>query len=231
MLIYSISAYLKYKKTRLKQNWLLFLFFSYYFIYIGLNIVNVLLIDQFRLAGLGISIFGLTFGNLALYRFSKHIFFPGDYKRNVFIKSRYRVHLIVGLLSAIAYAAIPYIHHGYEESGKTLPIYVVFLSLPLVVTYLGVFIGLFIQINKTEKKIIQLPENQLPVEKREKFHFKVVRMKTACVFFSLMFILLYLDAFSSLRTILAVFGWILMFLGLTIIHYGLLMPVFPKNTN
>jgi hypothetical protein len=229
-IIYCVDAFLQFKKTRLKQTWLLFLFFSYYLFYITLNIISFFLIGHLRLAGLGISIFGLTFGNLALYRFSMHIFYPGDYKHSVLVISKYRVHLIIGLFSSFIYVVTPFIYDGYEESGKSIPIYLLFLSLPLFFSYLGVYLGQFIQINKVEKRINQLNENQLSEEKRKIFHFKVVRMKTSSIIFSFTVICVYIDSFSPIRTLFAVLGWLFMGLGITIVHYNLHMRFAPKTT-
>lgn len=192
------------------------MFVGSYLFYIILNIINEILRDITRLSLVGVSVWGLTIGNLFLLKYCLFLFYRGDPSKDKKVWFIFITYLLISVSITPIYSFSIYKYHNYEIEGIELPLWVPIVASILLISYFLIYLTIIIEVLIFSGKFKNFSEEELNLKNRVILTKKIRTIFFAGLSFAIMIVLLYIDLFSSTRTIFALIGWI--FLNLALIH-------------
>ncbi len=221
MVLFCLIKIFKDKSLQFKHERHLFLkFIGSYLFFISFNLLNEILKEYTRLALVGVSIWGLTLGNLYLLKYCFYLFsYDRDSNKNR-IKLIYSIHFSVSIISTFLYSAVIYIYHGYEVMGKILPIWIYFAGLPLLFSYLAINLTFVIWMHKLYIVVENFTDHELSAKNKYLLRKKIHVFFILGINVILMLVGFYLDIFYTHRTIYGLIGWVLFLLMFITIMYA-----------
>lgn len=204
------TSYFPFKQQTIQKKLDFTKFLASYLFYIVIVILNAVFEKVFRESLVGIAIWGLTIGNLTILKYSLNNFYIGDYTKNKTISFTMTSYIVIAILSSIAYTSVPLIFYGYENQDASLPIWVFFVTSPIIICYISILATSFSHLFKLYRKINTVLKIYLSPQNKKLLIRKTRFLLFAGMSLSITILFLYVDAFFSLRTLFAVIGWFFM---------------------
>ena len=204
-LIYIIITYINYKKERILSSKYICIYFTFYFFFPGLAILNQVFPGANNVF-IGAELFFSIIGNVALFLFSLELFSFNDYLNSRKIKIFLITYVILGFIGSFIISAVTYGVNAKIISSKS------FGYVGIVILYVLHFLSyifLFFNMLSTAKEIKDIGNIEYSDENIKRFVKKAYILASGCVFMLIMLIFMILDVqVVEHRTIFNPISWI-----------------------